>query len=594
MAVDQVAVAAATEEVDVVAKRKLASGKRQPPDDLALSTTTIRHVHVIGRLTPAARRRRAALTLLELLLALALSIFVLMSIGMAINLHYRMLDDRRTSVEVSNVVRQSFRMITDDLKSAIQYTPPDLTGLDAVSTNTEALAANVASLAGGDAGSLLGGLDGTGSGSTGGQTGSGQTGNTAGGSTSQTGGNGQGNQAAGGGAASGSGGQSGSGSGQTGSGSGSTGTGGATAASSSETGEEGEATTSTTASVVGLYGSANELRFDISRLPRVDQYQSLMSDGELSATTIPSDVKTVVYFVRDADSADGGVPSPTTTGIGRGLMRAEIDRAVSSWNEMNGDVESSYTGAKLLADEVTALSFQYFDGAAWTTDWNSDEMGGLPLAVEVLLTVQPPLSAEAEAAGDELTEDDLAATEQTFRLVVRLPTAISADTRALEAEAEETAAAEMEASEYSGTQSASNGGTGGQGSGGQGAGGQGSGGQGSGGQGSRGQGSGGGQGGGGFGGGQGGPGGGRGGPGGGGPGGGQGGDGGGGRGGRGGTNGGRGGMGGGGPGGGSFGGGGPGGGQGGGGFGGGGQGGQGGRTGGGGATRGGGGGGRGR
>jgi hypothetical protein len=306
---------------------------------------------------------------------------------------------------------------------------------------------------------------------------------------------------------------------------------------SGATGEEGEAATDASTSVVGLYGTANELRFDISRLPRVDQYQSLMSGSELSATDIPSDIKTVVYFVRDAESVTSGVPTPTTTGRGQGLMRAELDRAVSAWSEMNGDVDSAYYDAKLLADEVTGLEFQYFDGAAWTTDWNSVEMGGLPLAVEVLLTVQPPLSADAEAAAASLSDEETLATEETYRLVVRLPTAVSAETRAMQAEAEETAAAEMQASEYSGTQSAGtgtgSGGTGGTGGTGQGAGGQGSGG--AGGQGTGGQGAGGGfgQGPGGFGqgGGQGGP------PG--GPGGGQGGGGdGGGRGGRGGRTGG--------------------------------------------------------
>jgi hypothetical protein len=130
---------------------------------------------------------------------------------------------------------------------------------------------------------------------------------------------------------------------------------------------------------------------------------------------------------------------------------------------MNGDIDSAYSGAKLLAEEVTGLEFQYFDGTTWTPDWNSDEMGGLPVAVEVLLTLQP-FSALTQEEIDALAASSEAATEeQTYRLVVRLPTAVSADTRALEAEAEEAAAAEMAASEYSGTQSAGSGDTGGTG-----------------------------------------------------------------------------------------------------------------------------------
>lgn len=401
---------------------------------------------------------RRALTLLELLLALSLSIFVLMAIGMAIQMHYRMLDVRRTNVEDSRIVRQAFIMIANDLKSAVGPVTLDLSGLDAVSGNTAAFAAT--SALGGAGGDLsgLGGLGGLG-GATGGQTGG--TGQTGGGTTTpptgtQTG-SGQGGQSGGA-----TGGTSGVQTGGTGAASG--GTGAASAAGSAAAGATGEETEESAAtSVVGLYGSVNELRFDISRLPRVDQYQSLMTAGEMGATDIPSDIKTVVYFVQGEGSLTSGNPEPTTTGRGKGLMRAELDRAVSSWAEMNGDIDSAYSGAKLLAEEVTGLEFQYFDGATWTPDWNSDEMGGLPVAVEVLLTMQP-FSALTQEEIDALADSSEVATEeQTYRLVVRLPTAVSADTRALEAEAEEAAAAEMAASEYSGTQSASSGDTGGTG-----------------------------------------------------------------------------------------------------------------------------------
>ena len=414
---------------------------------------------------------RRGLTLLELILAMALSVFVLMAIGMAIDLHYRMLDVRRTNVEESRVARQSLKMIADDLKSAVQFVPPDLSGLDAVSANTAAsLNAALAS-----AGDELGGLGGTGGtgGADRGQSGDGQTGsdNTPmeGGSSGQSGQSGGASGASGG--------------GTSGSGTSATGT-SATGASRSTTGGQlgsvsgldGESTASTSAatSVVGLYGTMNELRFDISRLPRVDQYQSLMADGDLSATDIPSDIKTVVYFVQEEGSL--GSPAPTSTGVGRGLMRAELDRAVSAWAEMNGDTTSAYNSAKLLAEEVTAIEFQYFDGATWTQEWNSDEMGGLPVAVEIFLTLQPTRA---------MTEEEIAALSygseeqpepQTYRLVVRLPTAVSAETRALELEAEETAAAELLPSEPSGTQTAgsgNSGGTGGGNSGGVGSGGTG-------------------------------------------------------------------------------------------------------------------------
>jgi hypothetical protein len=440
----------------MAAKHLLPSRRRKLPGNIA-------------SLIRARRAMRQGLTLLELILALALSVLVLMAVSMAINVHYRMLDVRRTNVEESQLARAALRHIADDLRSAVQFAPPDLSGLDAMSANMSgalsSIAANAAGLSGqlggagaGDLGSLLG-QAGAG-GQTGGATGGGTTQQTTGGQTFQ-GADATGSGTAGGGQSAGAGG---TGTGQSGTGS-TAPTGGGQTGSTAATGEEAPATTTT--SSVKLYGTAGELRFDISRLPRVDQYQALMTDDALGAVEIPSDVKTVVYFVRTEDS-EFGLPEPAADGIGKGLMRTEIDRAVSSWAEENGDTTSLYAGAKLMAKEVTGLTFEYWDGAAWTTEWNSDELGGLPLAVAINLTIQPTRAmTEEEIADAGLSDSTTLPDERTYRLVVHLPTAISVNTRTLESEATETAAAEILPSEPSGTQTAGSGtgsanGTGGQ------------------------------------------------------------------------------------------------------------------------------------
>ena len=56
------------------------------------------------------------MTLLELLLALALSVVVLSAVGMAINLYFKMLDVRRTSMEEMQVVRIVTQRITNDFR----------------------------------------------------------------------------------------------------------------------------------------------------------------------------------------------------------------------------------------------------------------------------------------------------------------------------------------------------------------------------------------------------------------------------------------------------------------------------------------------
>ena len=362
---------------------------------------------------PLSRASRRAFTLLELILALSLTVIVVLTITMAINLYWRQFDVRRTHVEEAQLARALLRHIADDLRSAMHYTPADLTGLSAVSQNSAAGAAAAA------AGAALGGGDSdgdeSGDGDATGQSGGGDGSSPMDGGGSPSGGN----QDA-------------------------TATGGFTSGSDSMTTETGVA-----AATVGFYGSATELRLDVSRLPRVDQYEAmLVPDGSLGAVEVPSDVKTVTYFLRSEESADAadtplGAATPiegSLTGRGRGLMRREVDRAISTWAEQSGGATESSGQVRLLAEEVVSLSFQYFDGYQWLADCDSDQYGGLPLAVEILLVMSDadpdatdsPLQADTKADGS-------APTERTYRLVVRLPTATipTTDPAAVGTEAED-------------------------------------------------------------------------------------------------------------------------------------------------------------
>lgn len=361
--------------------------------------------------------------MLELILALALSALVLMTVAMAIHLHFRMFDVRRTNIEEAQVARAVLKNIADDLRSAVQYVPPDLSGLETVTGNTADAVANLASGAAGDLAGAAGG-----NGATGGDSGNGNSGDQggasptpdpmSGGTSGQPGG--QGGAAAGGGVPS---------FGSFGTGGGTPQIPGVTSSGAVATGEEaGEL--GTPISVVGLYGSSTQLQFDVSRLPRVDEFDALLSpDAELGATDIPSDIKTVTYFVCSEDTFDAaqapglltGLPQPSVTGRGRGLMRCQLSHAVSAYAESNGNLQSTYAGAKLLAEEVVALQFQYFDGTGWLADWNSDELGGLPVAVEVTITIQPTYAMSdaglAETAADKIPP------EQVYSLIVHLPAA---------------------------------------------------------------------------------------------------------------------------------------------------------------------------
>jgi hypothetical protein len=373
------------------------------------------------------------LTLLELILALSLSVVLLFAVGMALRLYWRSFDVKRTNIEQAHLARAILRKMEDDLRTAVQYTPVDLSGLESM-TSSSSLAGAFAGMTGTGSPAATAGATGGGAG-TGGGSGTGTGGG--GRSTAQTSQSGQSAGSATGASANSStsktGGSTSTQSGGTSTGGSSTAASGASASDQAATGESAatETTAETPPAVVGLYGSANQLQFDVSRLPRVDEYAG---GSPANMVQIPSDIKTLTYYVRSesiggttstfGSAAAPGSSEPSTTGQGRGLMRLEMDRAVSAYSESNGSVSAGYDAAKLLADEVTSITFRYWNGTEWVSDWNSDEMGGLPLAVEVVMTMADPNAVAATGPPVQsfaATTDT--STDASYRIVVNLPTA---------------------------------------------------------------------------------------------------------------------------------------------------------------------------
>src|SRR5262245_9312940 len=391
------------------------------------------------------RKLRHGVTLLELILALALSVVILTAVGMAISLYFKMLDVRRTSLEEMQVVRIVTQRMTSDLRMIVQPNEPDLSGLETAFANAMQAASKQASAAAagstttiigggttGSAGAGGAGGGGVGAGNTGGgnqgggqagkagQTGGGQTQGQAAG---KTGGATQGNQSAGkAGSSQGSGGGAGGAAGGTAPG-GASGGGPTTA----QSGAAATTSSSTTATVVKLVGSATELQFDVSRIPRVDQYKGIVTgNGELSTVDLPSDVKTIAYYLRSTASAESYAGDPqalggdaSTDGYGRGLMRVEMDRAVQSYSDSSGGTASIYSAAQLVADEVVGLGFEYFDATEWQTSWDSSSQG-LPRAVRVWLSVQPRYGMSEKEIADSNAGKEPKSTD--FYFIITLPT----------------------------------------------------------------------------------------------------------------------------------------------------------------------------
>jgi len=140
-------------------------------------------------------------------------------------------------------------------------------------------------------------------------------------------------------------------------------------------------------------GTRQALTLDISRLPRLDQYNPLLVVRESEEQTTISDIKSVAYFF---SSQTGGFDPQVVqreNEVPGGMYRREIDRAVSNFI---GESTSQITPdefSELVASEVAEIGFRYFDGQNWFDAWDSEEEGGFPTAVQISLIVDPQRTA---------------------------------------------------------------------------------------------------------------------------------------------------------------------------------------------------------
>lgn len=108
-----------------------------------------------------------------------------------------------------------------------------------------------------------------------------------------------------------------------------------------------------------------------------------------------------------------------------GLARRVVDRSTIRFAQENGALQWLDEQAELFAPEVMALEFAYFDGTQWLVEWDTELNGGLPVAVEILLIVHS--ADDVQSAGNALTGTninyDQIGSEHFYRLVVQMPTA---------------------------------------------------------------------------------------------------------------------------------------------------------------------------
>lgn len=306
---------------------------------------------------------RAAYSLLEVLLALALSVVVFAAIAMAIKIHLVALAQQQTMIERKQIARSVLEMMGNDLRAAIQYKATDYSGLENLLA-TQQLAAGPAPSEDLDADSVRGASE--------------ESGDSAESASDEE---------------------------------------------SEEEPEEEEPQVIIEDEVSfrpSMIGNESVLMVDISRLPRVDQYNPLIVSAN-SLLQSPSDVKSIAYFF---SSATGGVESEVnfeSAAESGGLYRRQVDRAVANFMGDIGLVSQPDAQSKLLSGEIAQISFRYFDGSDWQTEWDSEEQNGFPPAIEIQIVIDPARISKDNTTYSYNGFDR--ETMQVYRSVVHLPVA---------------------------------------------------------------------------------------------------------------------------------------------------------------------------
>jgi hypothetical protein len=183
-----------------------------------------------------------------------------------------------------------------------------------------------------------------------------------------------------------------------------------------------------------LYGDQFSLIVDVSRIPKPDEYivqPAALTDAFL--TDVPGDMKTVTYYVQQPTTfgiqdalSMFRTPNDATTTYPAGLVRRQLDRGVTAYAEEMGNSQRLQQTGDLLAPEVVALEFAYFDGVDWLFDWDSSTQS-LPWLIEITLAMQTA-SASAEnqlSPGISIStmsyEDRQAYGVEVYQLIVAIP-----------------------------------------------------------------------------------------------------------------------------------------------------------------------------
>ena len=319
------------------------------------------------------RFNRKAFSLLELILALALTAVIFSAIAASFHVFLKTLTEQQREIEQRQIARNVMAMIGSDIRAALQYKPIDVTGVE----NLAASELLVAGIIGGESAEDIIAIDALGA-----PEAEEDVSDVSGGSSSS---------------------------------------GGLGSSGVLDELTEGEIALADCVDCrPTLIGTETSLTVDVSRLPRLDEYNPLVVSNS-EEVQLPSDLKAISYFIgrplAGDDSGRNSLFSDQVNELG-GLYRRNIDRAVANYAGEEGITDFADSYADLVSPEVVELTFRYFDGEQWNTEWDNFERGGFPLAVEIVVTLDPSRINSDDPDSYNGFDPN---TMQRYRSVVNLP-----------------------------------------------------------------------------------------------------------------------------------------------------------------------------
>jgi prepilin-type N-terminal cleavage/methylation domain-containing protein len=287
---------------------------------------------------------RAGFTLLEVVLAITLSVVLLTALYLTLNLHYRHAKAGRELTDEAAIVRSVLARISDDINGQLSPMNPLLYKKTSGTTIM---------------GNTFGGGGGSGSQNNSTQNNSTQNSSSQNSSTQNSSSQNSSSQSS------------------------------STQSSSSQNSSSQSSQTSTGNTVVvnlGVFGEADRLVLTGSWLPKD---LTRIQEGQ----TQTSDLRRVVYWL-------------VRTGSKTGLARQELTN-VTAQDAGNLPPEVSDPGSFVIAPEVTKFSLEYFDGTQWQTSWDGtalDASSSLPIGPPALIAINITIARPAHAAGEKARE----------------------------------------------------------------------------------------------------------------------------------------------------------------------------------------------